>query len=308
MYTSNSIVPYIMCVLFALVLIALNELSRRNKITSVLCFIVLPLFLTFFVWIPQMNNDPDGILTWFSYIKAYSALAGCIGFMAIRYIPRVASSSFRWWFPPLILAVNITEAVSRDFQLYGYATGFADGTFIMSGPWNIMNGIAGILNILTICGFVGIGVSRKKSQDMLWPDMMWFWIIAYDIWNFAFTYNNNTNTSLFSGIALLTSCTVAAFFIEKGCWLQHRASTLAFYMMWLCTLPKFTTWPIFHVESAQHEAAYFIISLLALAVNIAVFVYEIMTIVKTKKNPLTQEIYSDLPAQKEIKALIADRS
>ena len=24
---------------------------------------------------------------------------------------------------------------------------------------------------------------------MIWPDMLWAWIIAYDLWNFAYTYN-----------------------------------------------------------------------------------------------------------------------
>lgn len=300
MYTSTTLMPYLMCILFTIALIIVSEIARKSKVTSVVVFIVLPIILTLFVWVPQMNNDPTGTLTWFSYAKVYSALAGCIGFMAIRFIPRVTKSSFRWWFPPLILAINICEAVSRDFQLSGYGTGWADGTFIMSGPWNIMNGIAGILNIVTICGFIGIGVSKKKSRDMLWPDMMWFWIIAYDLWNFAFTYNNNTTNSLFSGIALLASCTIAAFFLEKGAWLQHRASTLAIYMMFVCSFPQYSSLEMFHVESAQNPAAYFIISGLSLAVNIAVFAYQARTIVKTKRNPLTQEIYIESKGYKEV--------
>jgi hypothetical protein len=50
----------------------------------------------------------------------------------------------------------------------------------MSGPWNIMNGIAGRLNIIVICGWTGIFISRDSSKDMIRP-----WIIAYDLWNFA---------------------------------------------------------------------------------------------------------------------------
>ena len=60
---------------------------------------------------------------------------------------------------------------------------------MLGGPWNIINGIAGILNILTISGWVGIFVSKDRSRDMIWPDQLWFWIIAYDLWNFAYVYN-----------------------------------------------------------------------------------------------------------------------
>ena len=41
---------------------------------------------------------------------------------------------------------------------------------MLGGPWNIINGIAGILNILTISGWVGIFVSKDRSRDMIWPD------------------------------------------------------------------------------------------------------------------------------------------
>ena len=67
--------------------------------------------------------------------------------------------------------------------------GVVENLWTMSGPWNIMNGIAGILNIVTICGWFGIFISKDSSKDMIWPDMIWAWIIAYDLWNFAYTYN-----------------------------------------------------------------------------------------------------------------------
>lgn len=302
MYASESFMPYVMCVVFTAALIALNEFSRRWKAAGIVCFIVLPVLLTIFVWPRVLAEDPT--LTWFSVAKVYSALAGCIGFMAIRYIERVEHSWFAKVFPPLILAINICEAVSRDFQLYGYGTGWADGTFIMSGPWNIMNGIAGILNIITICGFVGIGVSKKKSADMLWPDMMWFWIIAYDLWNFAFTFNNNTTNSLFSGIALLASCTICAFCTQKGAWLQHRASTLAFYMMWVMTMPSYSSWDITHVESTQNPTVYFIVSFLALAMNVGVFVYQLHTMRKTRRNPIKGELFVDQKSYQEVRGLV----
>lgn len=59
-----------------------------------------------------------------------------------------------------------------------FSYGAWDGAVInnlwtISGPWNIMNGIAGILNIVTICGWFGIFISKDKSRDMIWPDMLW---------------------------------------------------------------------------------------------------------------------------------------
>ena len=54
--------------------------------------------------------------------------------------------------------------------------------------------------------------------------MMWFWIVAYDIWNFAYTYNCFARSCMvLVGFALLLVPTVCAFTIGKGAWLQHRA-------------------------------------------------------------------------------------
>lgn len=86
----------------------------------------------------------------------------------------------------------------------------------VSGSWNMMNGIAGILNVITITGWVGICISKDKSKDLLWPDMLWFWIIAYDLWNFAYTYNAIPDHSFYAGIPMLLAPTFAAFFIKKG--------------------------------------------------------------------------------------------
>ena len=73
---------------------------------------------------------------------------------------------------------------------------------------NIINGIAGILNALCICGFFGIIVSRGKKKDFVWPDQLWFWIIGYDLWNFAYTYNSVSDRSMYCGLVLLAACTI----------------------------------------------------------------------------------------------------
>jgi hypothetical protein len=161
-------------ILFALM--AFNELGRTTKWGGLVLFFFVPLFLTLFVW-PTTNapGNEYGTGTWFVWVKTYSALAGALGFMAIRFIPGLASNKWALRFPPFILAVNILEAVIRDFQVFSFGLwngGYADNLWLMSGPWNIMNGIAGIFNIITICGWAGIFISKDPSKDMIWPDMI----------------------------------------------------------------------------------------------------------------------------------------
>lgn len=288
-------------VLFALM--AFNEFARSTKWGGLVLFLILPLGLTIFVWPTSaaMGNE-YGTGTWFNWIKTYSALAGCLGFMAIRYIPALAKKKWVLAFPALILALNILEAAIRDFQCFGFGAwngAFVDNLWVMSGSWNIINGIAGLLNIVTICGWAGIFVSKDKTKDMIWPDMIWPWIIAYDLWNFAYTYNCIADHSFYCGLALLISCTIPAFFIKKGAWLQHRAQTLALWIMFVMTIPSFAD-KIAPVATTHNPVAFFVVSLLALLANVALVVYQIIKIRKNKLNALKDEIYSDTKAYKRV--------
>ena len=282
-------------------LMILNEISRRSKWAAIFFFIALPLILSFTVW-PQTAGEGSSVGTWFHWAKVYSVLAGCLGFMALRYIKGASSKKFMLCFPPLILGINILEAVIRDFQCYSF-NGMVDGVMIIGGPWNIMNGIAGILNIITICGWFGIFIGKDKHKDMLWPDMLWFWIIAYDLWNFAYVYNCVSDHAFYAGAALLISCTIPAFFIKRGAWLQHRAHTLAFWMMFVMCFPAFVDTSRFAVKSSHNETALMVVSVLALVSNVALFIYQGHKIVTRKLNPLKDELHTDLKAYQEIAAL-----
>lgn len=294
---------WLMWLVVFVALIILNELSRRSKLSGILFYMVLPVVLTFFVW--PKTTEGTSVNDWFHYAKVYSSLAGCVGFWLIRHVKGASSKKWVLCFPPLILAINIAEAVARDFQIYGLHLNkeVFEGMMTVSGPWNIMNGIAGILNIITITGWFGICISKEKSKDMLWPDMLWFWIVAYDIWNFAYTYNCLPDHSWYCGLALLLAPTFTAFFISKGAWLQHRAQTLALWCMFAMTCPSFIDESQFAVRSSHNTTALFGASLLALLVNVAVFIYYISRIIKTKRNPLKDELYTNLDAYKEVKAL-----
>lgn len=287
-------------------LIGLNELSRRSKLWGLGLFVAVPLVLTVFVW-PHTAGEGSSTGTWFHWVKVYSALAGCLGFMAIRYYPRLAANRWVLLFPPLILAINIAEAVTRDFEVAGLTEGIHDGVYMVPGIWNTMNGVAGILNIVTICGWMGIYISRDKTKDMIWPDMLWFWIIAYDLWNFAYVYNCVGDHAFYAGAALLLSCTIPAFFLRKGAWLQHRAHTLAFWMMFTMAFPAFVSTSQFSVDASHNPTALFVVSALSLAANVAVVIYQARRIISRRLNPLTQELYTDHAKFREVVESIPGR-
>lgn len=290
----------LMALLVLAVLILVNEITRRSKWCSIAVYIIMPIVLTIAIWPKTAGADsPSGY--WFAWTKTYSALAGVMGFMALRYIKGLDKNKFMLLFPPLILSINILEAVYRDFQCFSI-NGVENGLLIIGGPWNIINGIAGILNILAISGWCGIFISKDKSRDMIWPDQLWFWIMAYNIWNFSYTYNCISDRSFYAGLILLMSSTISTFLIKKGAWLQHRAQCLALYAMFALTVPTFAESSKFAVKSSHNSNALLLLSILSLGVNIGVFIYKIKCKRKYELNSLRDEIYADSEKYKEIAA------
>lgn len=301
-------------------LFVFNEVARRFKWMGFFSFVVLPVILTI-IWFTVMKETT--YTDWFHLAKVYSATAGSIGFWLIRHyekkdksgnvVWRLATNKIALCFPPLILAINILEAVARDIEVgstfWMINSGAIEGEImgVLGGPWNYMNAIAGILNIITITGWFGIVIrkvsDKDKSRDMLWPDMLWFWILAYDIWNFVYTYNCIPTHSWYAGLALLIAPTLCAFTVGKGAWLQHRAATLAIWCMFAQTFPLFQDTGKYMVASTYNPTIYTILGALSLLVNLAVFVYMILKVMKTKRNPYKAELYVDHSEYKAIKAL-----
>jgi len=278
-----------------------NEVTRYNKWTGLVFFVVLPVILTIFVW-PKTSGMDVGAQTsnWFAWVKTYSALLGCYIGMGMRFSGKMRAKKWCYTLVPAILALNILEAVVREVQVMGMH-GVIDDMFFMGGPWNAMNAVAGILNMLTLCGWFGVIISKDKHNSFVWPDMMWFWIIAYDLWNFAYVYNCVTDRAFYSA-ALLISCTIPAFTIKKGAWAQHRVHTLALYMMLMMTIPNFFVEGKYAVASSHSPTAYYVVSIIALASNVAVAIYQVRSIIKNKKNPLKDDLYSDHKSYQTIKA------
>lgn len=307
--------------MWLLVLVALflaNEITRRFKWIGLMSFTLLPIGLSV-LWFTVLKEKT--YTDWFHLAKVYSATAGCIGFWAIRHLKgmkrktgrewRFVDSSFAKFFPPFILAINILEAVARDFQVgfqYGGGGILADdGVYVLGGVWNYMNGAAGILNILAITGWVGITIrkrtARDKSLDMLWPDMLWFWIIAYDLWNFTYTYNCLPTHSWYAGLALLIAPTLAAFTVAKGAWLQHRAQTLALWCMFAQTFPLFQDEGKYAVTSTYNATYMMVLGSASLAVNVGVIIYMVYTMITKDGKPYSGELYTHLRKHREVAQL-----
>lgn len=313
--------PLLASLIILVCLFVFNEFARRYKWFGLFSFTVLPITLTI-IWITAMKEDT--YTDWFHLAKVYSATIGALGFWMIRHYKKKDPSTGKvlWklseqkWaliFPPLILGINILEAVSKDIEVgltyWMTHSGSLEGEVIgvMGGPWNLMNAAAGILNIIAITGWFGIVIrkqtSKDKSRDMLWPDMIWAWIIAYDLWNFTYTYNCIPTHSWYAGIPMLLAPTLCAFTLGKGAWLQHRATTLALWCMFAQTFPMFQDTGRFMVQSTYNETIYYLVSFIALASNIALLVYMIIKVKKTKRNPYKGELHIGSKAYNRIKQL-----
>ena len=310
-------------------LILTNEIARRSKKGGIFFFLVLPGALTvYFISIyvaaamgaQWALNNPTYVYinSWFHYAKLYAATAGCIGFMMLKYKWSIGKTEWFKVFPFAIVAINILIAVASDFEsaIKGAAAmrEFGDRWWLSSenvwlygGWWNWLNGIAGILNIFCMTGWWGI-YSSKKRDDMIWPDMIWLYILAYDVWNFQYTYLNLPTHTWYCGLALLLAPTVAAALWNKGGWIQNRANTLATWCMFAQVFPLFqdksvfTTIPVLYADGFMDAAVrptlvnpvpQGVLSIASLAVNALVLAIIVKRSIQQKKNPYKNEIFTD---------------
>lgn len=316
-------------------LVVMNEIARRSKAGGIACFLILPAALSvYFIAIYvgaamgadwALNNDTYVHMnSWFHYAKLYAATAGCIGFMILKYHwGKLGKSHGFKAFPFIIVAINILIAVASDFESAVRAGSLAggwwlssEGVWLYGGWWNVLNGLAGILNIFCMTGWWGIYFSKDK-KDMLWPDMIWVYVLAYDIWNFQYTYLNLPTHSWYCGLALLLAPTFAAALWNKGGWIQNRANTLALWCMFAQVFPlfqdasRFTTVTSVYgqggiaaamgssMPTIAEPTAQGIISVLSFAVNVFVFAYILKRAKVQKKNPWKNEIFTDTKDYKE---------
>ena len=258
LYGDQAAMQLIGWVLVFVGLILMNEIGRRTKAGGMLVFVIIPCILTVYFILAHLgmfggSENPtvafmDG---WFHYFKLYAADIGCVGFMMIKYKWGIGKEKWFKWFPWFIVAANIMIANVSDmesalaaYSITGNLTGAwwasNEGVFIYGGWWNVVNAIASMINIFCMTGVVHLYSSKDKNHaDMLWPDMTVWFIIAYDVWNFEYTYLNLPTHSWYCGVALLLAPTFANAFWNKGAWIQNRANTLAIWCMWAQVVPAF---------------------------------------------------------------------
>lgn len=315
-------------------LIITNEIERRTKKGGIFFFgIVLAALTVYFIAIQigahtgaawALNSQTYKYMNgWFHYAKLYAAVAGCIGFMLLKYKTGLGNKQWFKCFPFIIVAINILIAVGSDFESAMRGANAVNGwwfsnekVWLNGGWWNWVNGIAGILNIFCMTGWWGIYTS-KKHDDMLWPDMTWCFIIAYDLWNFEYTYNNLTTHAFYCGVALLLAPTFANMFWNKGGWIQNRANTLALWCMFAQVFPLFQDASRFSVIPALYSDGFMdaavrptsanptmqgVIAVIALAANVICLAAIIKRAKQQKKNPYKNEIFTDQKDYKEAMA------
>ena len=255
-------------------LIVLNEVGRRTKLGAAIIFGVAPLAMTI-------------------YCVAIAIGVSQGAEWALTNPTHVYQNSW----PFVIVAINIMIAVVSDFEsayhffVLGQSTWVtSEGATQLAGWNNVFNGIAGIINIFCMTGWWSVYASEDKT-DMLWPDMTWVYIIAYDIWNFCYTYNCLPTHSWFCGFALLLAPTVAAFIWNKGGWIQNRAFTLAIWCMFAQVFPYFQEESIFVTHSTLDPGAATAVSVAALIANIAAIIYIAYRAKKLGRNPYKQDVF-----------------
>ena len=305
-YGENAMFQWLGWIMVFVGLIAANEIARRSKVGGIVCFLGIPAVLTvYFISIyvcagmgmEWALNNPTYLHmgSWFHYAKLYAATAGCIGFMMLKYgWGKLGRSEAFKVFPFAIVAINILIAVVSDFEsavrAFGTTWVSSEGVVLMGGWHNVFNGIAGLINIFCMTGWRGIYRS-KKGDDMLWPDMTWVYILAYDVWNFCYTYNCLPTHAWYCGLALLLAPTVANFFWNKGGWIQNRANTLALWCMFAQVFPMFQDYSVFSVDSVNNPSINLAVSIAALAVNIGAFGYIMYRAKKLGVNPYKHEVF-----------------
>ena len=256
-------------------LILMNEIGRRTKFGGILVFGIIPAILTvYFIAVHigasvgaswALNSQTYMYMNgWFHYAKLYAADIGCVGFLMLKYQWGIGKKE---WFKPwpfVIVGINILIAVGSDLEsaFRGFAAGGMaggwwasnEGVFLYGGWWNIVNAIAGLINIFCMTGWWGI-YSSKKNKDMLWPDMTVWFIVAYDVWNFEYTYCNLPTHTWYCGVALLLAPTFANALWNKGGWIQNRANTLAVWCMFAQVVPLFQLSRRFSVLPVLYKGA-----------------------------------------------------
>lgn len=191
-------------------LVAAQEVFYRFPRFS-LYFFVIGSAILFPCWVLLI-----GVEDWFAWMKVLTIALGILLLSVLRNT-QLGQTALAQWATYVFLAVNIMEAVMKDFTT---------GTIA-----NYLNAAAGILLVLTLDRIDTIRISPKEPKDVRWTAMTMAWIIGYTLWNWVFVYLNFGFLSGMVHLAVLGSAFAVAL-VDKDRWLQARLITLgAFFMI-----------------------------------------------------------------------------
>ncbi len=201
-------------------------------------------------------------------------------------------------------------AVAQNFASSGVGVDPTTGFRTIGGYWNLLTAAAGFLNIITITGLGKIFITspgKKKVRGLIWVDMVWPWIIAYDLWNHAFLYNSLADYTWYCTLALLLACTIPAFTWAKGQWIWFRCFTLMFWIAANNILPELLVQPSGMTNFAtMNPTANIVCAWVALIFNLGLFIYWLLKIIKHKRNPWTNCLFFELGEFRKIMREHAD--
>lgn len=201
------------------------------------------------------------------------------------------------------------QAVAANLQANHVGIDPATGFRTIGGYWNLMSALAGLLNIITITGLGKIFITsnpKQKVKGLIWVDMVWPWVVAYDLWNHAFLYNSLGDYTWYCTLALLLACTVPAFTWAKGQWIWFRCFTLMFWIAANNLLPELLVPPSAMTNFATMSApANILCAGAALVFNVGLFGYWLAKIIKHRRNPLTNCLYFEM---KEFRTIVTEHA
>jgi len=283
----------------------LNEVTRRTKIWGIIFFVVLPCALTvYFVAINVMaaagvsaalkNYTYIYKNEWFDYLKLYVAIFGTIGFMALRHGVGIGG---KWWFrslPFVFMAAQLVVCVGIEL----YIASAGNKSFQYAGWWDLVNAIAGFLNIFCFTGRGRTYVSTKK-QDVLCPNLTKRYIVAFSLWYFTFMYSCSPSESWYGGLMVVFAAALANALFNKGGWAQNYAQILTLWYMFSAVVPVTKSTSVFYTTpsylSSSDMSVMGALALASFAVNAFVFTSVVSRGVKFGVNPFENEIFIDSP-------------
>jgi len=204
-------------IVYALATYALTEVCRRyRKFAAALIILSL---CTFPLWAGHRDN-------WFEWAKILSVLVPMVvvSFMRISEFENregtfweIFRKPWALWFLFFILALNITEASVRDWQLGNY-----------------MNALTGFILILTIPFVKKFWRIEKNTGGDLIVDFPLGWCFLYTTWNAAFLLGCIPD-EFAGGLAILIACELYSLLGRHDLYIMGRIYTLAFFVVQLGT-------------------------------------------------------------------------